>query len=398
MSNVPESDNGISLDVINSWKQSLVELAEHASNDTIRDCIRTYNPEKPTKQNVKALKTCLKDTIMETLMFLSKTSSVDTTIKNKDEAVNKLCLKIKNFFQDKCQICDETYTIKLDDQPLRNCGSCGQEVHRRCYVNILKRMNLLNEKQELTHLIFGIPGIYYLCPSCQEETINFPNPKTHDKVTTHVSPTNLQKPVSDITNRENQSIPSPRRTLPHLPITPNVVVTQRQESEIYLGRTEFMKNKFERALLNNTTLTSENTTNKSAQETESLQHIPESYQKHPESSQKNPDSSQHNQNYVPICNFYKKGKCKHGIKGKNCNYRHPKACVKLMRYGNKNPKGCIAGSKCTDFHPRMCSSSIKTGECFNTTCAFVHVKGTKRKPSSRKIPQIISLSRIFSRS
>ena len=145
-----------------------------------------------------------------------------------------------------------------------------------------------------------------------------------------------------------------------------------------------MKNKFERALLNNTTLTSENTTDKSAQETESLQHIPESYQKHPESSQQNPDSSQHNQNYVPICNFYKKGKCKHGIKGKNCNYRHPKACVKLMRYGNKNPKGCIAGSKCTDFHPRMCSSSIKTGECFNNTCAFVHVKGTKRKPSPKK--------------
>ena len=57
-----------------------------------------------------------------------------------------------------------------------------------------------------------------------------------------------------------------------------------------------------------------------------------------------------------LCRFYQKGKCKHGLRGKNYQYQHPKACTKLMKYGNKNPRGCSAGSKCLDYHPRLCAS------------------------------------------
>ena len=34
-----------------------------------------------------------------------------------------------------------------------------------------------------------------------------------------------------------------------------------------------------------------------------------------------------------VCRFYLQKSCKHGSKGTNCNYRHPKLCYKLIRNG-----------------------------------------------------------------
>ena len=78
--------------------------------------------------------------------------------------------------------------------------------------------------------------------------------------------------------------------------------------------------------------------------------------------------------------FTKKESVNMALQVKNCRFKHPKICTKLLRHGNKSPKGCNAGTKCNMFHPRMCSSSIRKGECFNTNCTFTHVKGTKRNP------------------
>ena len=58
-----------------------------------------------------------------------------------------------------------------------------------------------------------------------------------------------------------------------------------------------------------------------------------------------------------VCRFYQQGNCKHGRKGLDCPFDHPKACRKLLKYGNKGT-GCKDGSKCINFHPRMCSNSI----------------------------------------
>ena len=86
-----------------------------------------------------------------------------------------------------------------------------------------------------------------------------------------------------------------------------------------------------------------------------------------------------NNNRSTICKHYRKGTCKYGRKGTGCLYDHPKPCKKLMRHGNKAPRGCINGGRCSDYHPRMCAMSIKKGECFAPNCQYVHVKGTKRK-------------------
>ena len=169
-----EPNNNVSENLIETWKRALAGLVESAPNDTIKTCLRIYNPEIPTRDNIKALKSCRKLPIIETLNFLmTSTSSLSDKV-TKDDAIHLLCLKIKNFFPDVCQICKESYSFNLNDSPLISCGACGQEVHRLCYLDLLKSMNLVNEKEELRHIIYNIPGLYYLCPPCQDETIKFP--------------------------------------------------------------------------------------------------------------------------------------------------------------------------------------------------------------------------------
>ena len=81
-----------------------------------------------------------------------------------------------------------------------------------------------------------------------------------------------------------------------------------------------------------------------------------------------------------ICRFFKNGNCKHGIKGKECNYTHPKVCIKYTQHGTRQPRGCNLGKSCQDFHPKMCINSLRKGECFSKDCRFNHIKGTKRQP------------------
>ena len=81
-----------------------------------------------------------------------------------------------------------------------------------------------------------------------------------------------------------------------------------------------------------------------------------------------------------ICRFFRNGNCKHGMKGRDCKFTHPKVCRRFIQHGTRQPRGCNQGRKCKDFHPRMCISSLRKGECFSDSCRYNHVKGTKRQP------------------
>ena len=91
----------------------------------------------------------------------------------------------------------------------------------------------------------------------------------------------------------------------------------------------------------------------------------------------------------PVCIHYKRGKCRYGLVGKECKYRHPKQCKKYMAFGDKDAKhGCIKGAHCPFFHPRLCRNSTKNKECFHPECKFVHLKGTKRQKSEVQATKI----------
>ena len=252
------------------------------------------------------MKSCRKDSIIETLNFLSKALNEGI---NKDDAIDKLCMKIQNFFPDFCQVCEQSYIVKYEDKHLMKCGSCGQEVHRPCYLKLLKSMNLLNENEEMADTFYRIPGMYYLCASCQNTTINFFHTTQNTEVKSSIidsPPTENESPVDEIhaTQILSNSKINTLQTSRSLPLTPKILLNQppNESRNLRIGRrTEFMKNKFLRDETNNTALQSENTTSRDK------------------------DTNFGNEDHG-ICRFYIKGKCKYGISGKKCLYNHPKTC------------------------------------------------------------------------
>ena len=95
------------------------------------------------------------------------------------------------------------------------------------------------------------------------------------------------------------------------------------------------------------------------------------------------DNSEQNQpqpikEHKPICIHYRNNRCRHGITGKDCAFRHPKPCKKYLSFGDKQKNGCNKGRNCENFHPKMCRNAMNKGECLKENCKFMHIKGTKR--------------------
>ena len=84
-----------------------------------------------------------------------------------------------------------------------------------------------------------------------------------------------------------------------------------------------------------------------------------------------------------ICLFYRKNKCRHGMKGAECRFYHPAKCPKYISHGSRGPHGCTKGEDCSFFHPTLCRFSLKKKECFDENCKYQHLKGTQRKPTHR---------------
>ena len=150
---------------IKSWKNIIASLCTKAPNTTVRDCLRCYDTSKPSNEIKKIFeKNFKKEPLLRTLEYLTKKIYVPEKIK-KDEIIDALIMKVKNFFPDICQIWQKRYTFELGENPFLACHSCGQEVHSKCYFDLLSSMNLLNENGTVRELIFNIPGFHYLCAS-----------------------------------------------------------------------------------------------------------------------------------------------------------------------------------------------------------------------------------------
>ena len=78
-----KSSSDAPVELLDCYKKALAELTEETSNEAIKNCIRLYDPEKSTKENIRTFKTCRKDPILDTLNFLSKSN----VTMFKDEAI-----------------------------------------------------------------------------------------------------------------------------------------------------------------------------------------------------------------------------------------------------------------------------------------------------------------------
>ena len=74
-----------------------------------------------------------------------------------------------------------------------------------------------------------------------------------------------------------------------------------------------------------------------------------------------------------ICRFYKSGSCKHGNRGKGCQYAHPRKCFLYLRFGAEGARGC-RGTDCEFYHPPLCRELEAGRACNRRNCRFFHRK------------------------
>jgi hypothetical protein len=328
----------------------LAKLCQESPSTTIRNLLRLYNPKKNTKDIRAKLNSCSKDDLVMALDYLGVSNQV---IYIKESVAHNLICRIENLLPDKCGICEQIYCTNLP------CKKCGQEAHRECVQDITSS----NQIEDIPAIMAAIPGLHYLCPTCEIATI--PEQGTLLK--------SIQKQRSNTT---------PEVTI----LSQSSLVKSTKSVADGLDNPDIQHNEQERADADSTqssqvpapsTYTSETADVEVGAEQNTSMHIQVT------------NKSRNNCPNQPICRHFLKGNCIHGMSGKSnngCKYRHLKTCNKILKHGTRGKYGCNKGNKCEHFHPKMCSSSLIKGVCFDPECNLNHVKGTKRIDEKQKPP------------
>ena len=302
-----------------SCEDVLAELASQAQETSVRDCIRSYDPNQSSVKQKNTFTALTKDVLVETLEYLGLPNQ---EVHTKPTCVTILMRKLKNLLPKKCGICDEQYYVQRGKEPLLNCGICGQGSHDPCILGKLSvseadKPNFTPADAHNKINPCGLPGLHYLCMDCEKSTIKEAEPTGRVRLQSTTDELPPSQENTDVTTDSNASAGDSSDT---------------------------------------------HNANASGSST---------------NSNDNP-MPQAASNSKKICRFFQKNTCRHGITGKGCKFYHPKPCNKLLKHGTRTPHGCTLGkNKCENFHPKMCPSSLSKGECITTNCRLQHVRGTK---------------------
>ena len=313
----------------------IAELCLNAPTDPVKFCLRKYKYGKSVQDIENDMFKERHETLKTTASFLRVPNFND---KNKRPLSHLIVCKIQNLLPDICSLCDRKYRISLEEDPILDCAICGQAVHKPCWLNLATGSSS-SDTTDITDTIdadifkslynpLNLPGLFYVCHACQPKTI--PSDSEGD---------NKRK------RKHGSSVKVAASAQKNNPTQENTI--QNQNNTASLAQDEDIENNRTGA---------DNLNTKSAKGDQEKNKM--------------------------ICRFYKNGSCKHGLKGRDCKFLHPRMCRKFTQHGTNNKRGCTMGKKCTDFHPKMCFDSIQKGECFSEDCRFAHVKGTKRHPPS----------------
>ena len=344
-------------------EEVIAELCLNTPSDSIKFCLRKYQYGKDLNQIGKDFEREKRETLRETANFLQIPNYLEKT---KKALAHLIVCRIQNLLPDDCMICERRYKISLQEHTILECGVCGQGVHKPCWLNLTSISTNNTDLGEVDAEQFkklynplNLPGLVYICDYCKPSTIpskeegNIKRKKRpEDATNTHSH--NQYSAGSESTNTNNENLN-----------TDDTPQSQNEES------------------------TAENDTG-DLEENNNIDENRESHQWHAtynseennEYDNNKHDNNEHSNNtkHPSTCRFFQNGNCKHGLKGRECNYTHPKMCRRFMQHGTRQPRGCTQGKRCNDFHPKMCFDSLRKGECFTESCRYTHIKGTRRHP------------------
>ena len=311
-------------------QQDIIEdLSSKSSNDVVKKVLTAYTVGQTLAQQKTVINRFRKEELIATLEFLKLTGQDKY---NKPQLVQNLIVRIQNLLPDTCGLCKQEYHTSLDDTPLLICEVCGQGSHNLCIIRVLgneeSEENSLDPQKARKMIIpLELPGVHYMCMTCSNDCI----PDDNDGI--------LKNKIQD--TPEVEDLTTDNADSPEIGEVASVAENPSGPVEIQT----------QPVLINN-------------------ESQPQSHQS---------QASNQGRDERPICHFFRKGQCKHGITGRGCKYLHPKPCKKLVQHGAKAPYGCTLGRvRCEKFHPNMCPSSMTKGVCTDSSCKLWHVAGTQK--------------------
>ena len=337
-------------------KTILAQLCAQAPSSEIRNCLRDYSNDHSFSELVKRFNRQKIGPLTETLAYLKplclRTNLSDYT---KEGIVKNLISRIENLLPDTCLICNNEYTIKLDDPPILPCEKCGQESHLDCLKATLGNLEEELTQESVKALVnpFNLPGWSFNCLHCKKRMIPSPDADVKASVLKKEKrqPQLSQSQASTHTNEDDASETAvarnetPETAEPAAVAPPNPEIPQAPTAE--------------------------------DNGVESVSNAVGNESQYPPS---------HPKSFPNICSDYLKNSCS---KGGSCKKNHPPICQNLIDHGLGSPHGCD-GRDCHELHPTICRNSLRHQRCMNTNCKSFHIKGTarpKKKPSQDPVTE-----------
>jgi hypothetical protein len=338
------------------------------SKYAIRDCIRKYDPsisphtDKSNFKQTKNFQSIDRNVLLKTVEYLGGSDMTDYT---KPACINEVITKIDHHLPHSCQMCSDEFEIEQGVTSLLDCDRCGRGIHQKCLLRHINHPAADDNSAEVKQADIAkqinplsLPGWRYLCKAC--DTLVIPS-----KETGKYKRIKNDKQVSFQTDQPVASVSESGETSQNPPTNEvDVSIADTDPREIDISELDLPP-----------VLYRYDQDPPRQSETRNNQAKPVNV------SQTDNDNNEPPKD-MPICRFYLKNICKHGMSGKGitgtqCKYAHPKRCPKFTANGT-HQGGCNKGKQCKYFHPPMCRNSLRSRRCTNENCRFVHIKGTKR--------------------
>ena len=242
----------------------------------------------------------------------------------KEGLAETILYRLNQLYPESCTTCTKSYAVNRQDAPLLQCYNCDKGCCPPCGEKYVKNLKSC-----------GLNDVFWTCSTCTESRKVFIN--------------------DEVTKLKKKSKAKPK---------------EKSQDNAQAA---------EENTANDAETAEENTANDAVEKNTKDTEIEESdldIEVVETSSSTKPPAKQPPNQKTALCKFYCNNKCRYGISGKGCHYRHEPPCSRIIKHGLGGRYGCH--NKCEKFHPKMCRTSLQNRECFRENCTFKHLPNTKR--------------------
>ena len=345
-------------------QQVLDKLCATCTSPEIRNTLRLYDVTLSTAGSKTKLLNASVDQLTDAMKFL-KAGNQELYLKEK--IADNLVVRLHNLFPDKCQICNEWYTVELDETPLMSCEICRQGAHRCC---IAGRLGIAEEdiphttQDEIKALWnpHAIPGLHYLCGYCSTLGIYLHDPE-EGKSTKKLAKASKAGKKAGVVAAAAVEGAGTDAAAAAATATDAAAANAATDASDEADNDDTEEESTNAATVYKSPFATDTSTRPRGHHKSGGLDVPPPPPSHPL-----PDT----------CEFYAAGTCRFGMKGNGCDKTHPKPCFKYLKNGTRPVRGCQKGDNCDHFHVQHCQASINNGECLDENCNLLHTSGTRR--------------------